>query len=247
MACCCWCTQYVDVSQLAYKQAGAFSSKSQAGFSLLLLSAPRGFLQLACWGGLGDGIFFLSCNSCRTPVLTYFHGLHIPLSLARVLFPFLHCFNLSFQKLLALLSLSALSFHSSTPLAKSWEQQRELNLQGLVAGEALVASCMVKWLFGMQSCEQPPSPSSPPRALCQRASICRAKLQSSLGNDLPIRSVQQVAGGRIHATPSQLNSHAHQEEMAIPPSQLLPGKRVTLPAEGCCGGESFSARSCSGL
>lgn len=190
--CCCRCTQYVRVSQPPYKQAGAFTSKSQAGSSSLLLLVPRGFLQLACLEGLGDGIF-LSCNSCRNSCLDIFpRPPH-----THFLCPSLHCFHLCFQNLLFLLFLSALSCHSSTPLTKSClvEQQRGLNLQGFMAGEALVASCMVKCLFGMQSCEQPPSPYSPPRALCQRASICKAKLQSSLGNDLPIRSVQQVAGG----------------------------------------------------
>lgn len=49
-----------------------------------------------------------------------------------------------------------------------------------------MASCTVKCLFGMQSCEQPPAPPSPPRAPCQWASVCEAKLQSSPGDDLPV-------------------------------------------------------------
>lgn len=114
-----------------------------------------------------------------------------------VLFPSLHCsfFSPSNSPLLFFPSLPPLATPSS-PLTKSWleDQQRGLSLQGLTAAEALVASCVVKCLFGMQSCEQPPSPPSPPQALRQRASICKAKLQSSLGNDLPV-SVQQVAGG----------------------------------------------------
>lgn len=176
----------------------ALSSKSQAGSSSLLLLVPRGFLQLACLESLGDGIFFLSCNSCRNSCLDILpQPPHTPFpSQSPLPFPALYpslfsknpCSSFPLCPLLPL-------FHPSYKKLPWGEQLRELNLQGLVAGEALVASCMVKCLFGMQSCEQPPSPYSPPRALCQWASICKAKLQSSLGNDLPIRSVQQVAGG----------------------------------------------------
>lgn len=69
MACCCRCTQCMPVSHLLYKQAGAFNRKCQAGSSSLLLLVHRAFLPTACLGDLGDGIFFLSCNSCRNSCL----------------------------------------------------------------------------------------------------------------------------------------------------------------------------------
>lgn len=227
MTCCCRYTQYLCVNQPPYKQAGAFSSKSQAGSSSLLLLVPRGFLLLACLESLGNGIFFLSCSSCRNSCLDILPQPPPTPFPSQSPLPFPALLSSLFSKNPRSSFPLCLSYHSSTPLTKSClgEQQRELHLQGLMAGEALVASCMVKCLLGMQSCEQPPSPYSPPWALCQWASICKAKLQSSLGNDVPAHSVLQVAGGWIHATPSQLSSHALWEKIAIPPLQLLPGER----------------------
>lgn len=125
-----------------------------------------------------------SCRDCclytpPRPACSPFPSHHVP-------FPSLHC---SFFPLHPAAPCCSFLFAiSSSPLTESWlgEQQRGLSLQGLTAAEALVASCVVKCLFGMQSCEQPPSPPSPPQALRQWASICKAKLQSSLGNDLPV-------------------------------------------------------------
>lgn len=45
----------------ALQSLSAFSRKSQASSSLLLLLVHRGCLQLACLGDLGDGVFSFSC------------------------------------------------------------------------------------------------------------------------------------------------------------------------------------------
>lgn len=112
-----------------------------------------------------------------------------------------------------------------------------------------VSSYMVKCLFGMQSCEQPPSPPSPPQALRQRACICKAKLQSSLGNDLPVPYSRWL---EAESTPLPLRSIpmlVRKRWLFLPYIcwQLRGARGATLLGEGCHGCVNSSANSHSGL
>lgn len=108
---------------------------------------------------------------------------------------------------------------------------------------------MVKCLFGMQSCEQPPSPPSPPRALRQWASICKAKLQSSLGNDLPVLYSRWLEAESTPLPLSSVPTYISKRRLFLPYSCFQPkeAREVTLPTGGRHGGDPLSANSCSGL
>lgn len=130
-------------------------------------------------------------------------------------------------------------FPSLSPLTKSWlgEQQRGLSLRGLTAAKVLVASCVVKCLFGMQSCEQPPSPPSPPRALRQWASICKAKLQSSLGNDLPVLYSRWLEAESTPLPLSSVPTYISKRWLFLPYSCFQPkeAREVTYQREDAMG------------
>lgn len=105
----------------ALQSLSAFSRKSQASSSLLLLLVRSGCLQLACLGDLGDGVFSFSCCQLFQGLLSQHtpHGLHIsPLFLA-IMYSSLPCIALlSFQQPLFVLSLSTPSCHSFFPSYK---------------------------------------------------------------------------------------------------------------------------------
>lgn len=200
MAGCCSCKQYTYVSQASPGSLGAFSKVPGKLFLALAVSPQR--VPTACLLGTPWGwrpLPLLLAALAGTPLSTHPHGLHAPRapSIMSSSLPCITFFSPSNSPLFFFPSLPPfVPRPSSLPSHKSLlgEQRRGFSLQGLLAAGALVASCTAKCLFGMQSREQPPSPPSPPQALCQWASVCEAKLQSSPGNDLPV-PVQQVAGG----------------------------------------------------
>jgi len=184
---------------------------------------------------------FHAVSSCRDSCLnTPPWPTCFPFPSYRVVFPSLHrsFFSPSNSPLFFFHSLLPLAT-SASPLTKSCrgEQQRALSLQGLTAAEALVASCVVKCLFGMQSCDQPPSPPAPPQAPRQWASVCKAKLQSSLGNDLPVPYSRWL---EAESTPLPLSSvpmHIRTRRLFLPYSCSQPSKArgVTLLTGGSRG------------
>lgn len=119
-----------------------------------------------------------------------------------------------------------------------------------MAGEALVASCMVKWFFGMQRCEQPPLP-IPLLGLCaSRQAFAKQNYRALWVMICPF--VLYSRWLEAESTPLPLSSipmHIGKRWLFLPYScfQGREARGVTLPAEGWRGGGSLFARSHSGL
>lgn len=110
-------------------------------------------LYLAPWGW--SPLPLTMTAHAGASLTTYFHILHVSIPQPLLPPPCPTSLRLpSFQQPLVL-SLSTSSFPpppTSPTNSCLGEQQRGLSLQGLLSAEALVALCMVKCLFGMQSC-----------------------------------------------------------------------------------------------